>query len=139
MGKNPRLSLLAKALPIALMMSGPLPQALAFEHTAAQTIGEIGLALDQGWLHEAQATIDQLRRCGVRAFRIGGDTLRLAVLDQAITELARGDTTTWSLIEAAVMSTRSGVRVLFITDVGTVSSCTVLDDVAPSFPKGSVA
>lgn len=142
MGKNSRVSLLAKALPVALMMTGTASQALSFEFSAARTIGGIGEAIDQGWLHDAQDTLNQLRLCGVRAFQIGNDTLRLAVLDQAITELAVGDTTTWSLIQAAVQSTKTGTKALFITDGGLVANCTVPDnptDNSSTFPAGSVA
>lgn len=136
MAKNSRLQLLSKALPVALMMSGHAPQALAFELSAGNTIAAIGDALSRGFLFDAQDTLNRLRICGVNAFMIGDTTITLSQFNLALTGLAQSDDTAWLGIQDIVLSA-PGSRVVFLTDGGPATSCEVVET-TESFVAGSV-
>lgn len=125
MQKSSKLLVLTRALPVALMLAGSSPQAFAFEHNAARTIGSIGDQMSRGFLHAAQETLQQLRSCHVHAFQLGENIVPLHAIELALTGLAKGDASLWLELQDTVHLANAGVRSLFITDVGPVSDCRV--------------
>lgn len=118
MQKNAKFLALAKALPIALMMSGLAAPALSFELNAGSTIGTIGTEMSLGHLHAAQELIQQLHACGVRALLVGDTIVPLSEVQLALTALAQGDDSLWVGLEDVLLAADTGARSLFITDEG---------------------
>jgi len=128
MRKTAKLLALAKALPVALILSGPSPQAMAFELDAANTVGKMGEQLSQGYLHAAQETLQQLHACNVHSVQLGETIVPLSAIGLALTGLAKGDSSLWLELEDVLLLANSGVRSLFITDVGPVGVCQVNEE-----------
>jgi hypothetical protein len=128
MQKNAKLLALAKALPVALMLSGPSSPALSFELNAASTIGTIGDEMSLGHLHAAQTLLQQLHACGVRSLLIGDTIVPLFEVELALTGLAGGDDSLWQGLEGILQQANTGARSLFITDGGRTPVCAVAEE-----------
>lgn len=128
MQKNAKLLALAKALPVALMLSVPSAPALSFEFNAASTIGTIGTELSLGHLHAAQELLQQLLACGVRSLLIGDTIVPLSEVQLALTALAQGDDSLWQGLEGVLQGANTGTRSLFITDAGQTAVCQVAEE-----------
>ncbi len=128
MQKNAKLLALAKALPVALMLSGPSSPALSFELNAASTIGTIGDEMSLGHLHAAQTLLQQLHACGVRSLLIGDTIVPLFEVELALTGLAGGDDSLWQGLEGVLQQANAGARSLFITDDGRTTVCAVAEE-----------
>jgi hypothetical protein len=138
MQKNAKFLALAKALPVALMMSGPATPALSFELNAGSTIGTISSEMSLGHLHAAQELVQQLHACGVRSLLVGDTIVPLSEVQLALSALAQGDDSLWASLEGVLQAANTGARSLFITDDGKAAVCAVAEDTFVTSSSGPV-